>query len=71
MRIEHRDLTLTYTRAIREEKLQLVLDWLLASKTVLPHHCLGRQSPVHLLLHQQPECQRWWTHTCPCSMPLQ
>ena len=29
MRIEHRDLTLKYPRAIREEKLRLVLDWLL------------------------------------------
>ena len=29
MRIEHRDPTLTYPRAVREEKLRLVLDWLL------------------------------------------
>ena len=29
MRIERRDPTLTYPRAIREEKLRLVLDWLL------------------------------------------
>ena len=29
MRIEHRDPALTYTRAIREDKRQLVLDWLL------------------------------------------
>ncbi len=29
MRIEHRDLTLTYTRAIRDHKRRLVLDWLL------------------------------------------
>ncbi len=29
MRIEHRDPTLTYPRAIREEKRRLVLDWLL------------------------------------------
>ena len=41
-------------------------DWLLAYNTVLPHHSLGPQSPVQFLLHQQPECQRWWTHTRPC-----
>ena len=29
MRIEKRDLTITYTRAIRDDKLRLVLDWLL------------------------------------------
>ena len=29
MRIERRDPTLTYPRAVREEKLRLVLDWLL------------------------------------------
>ena len=29
MRIEHRDPTLTYPRAVREEKRRLVLDWLL------------------------------------------
>lgn len=29
MRIEHRDLTLTYPRAIRDDKRRLVLDWLL------------------------------------------
>ena len=29
MRIEHRDPTLKYPRAVREEKLRLVLDWLL------------------------------------------
>ena len=40
-------------------------DWLLAYNTVLPHHSLGPQSPVQFLLHQQPECQRWWTHTRP------
>ena len=38
-------------------------DWLLAYNTVLPHHSLGRQSPVQCLLQHQPECQRWWTHT--------
>ena len=41
-------------------------DWLLAYNTVLPHHSLARQSPVQFLIHQQPECQRWWTHTKPC-----
>ena len=29
MRIEHRDLTITYTRAIRDDKRRIVLDWLL------------------------------------------
>ncbi|MDE0405900.1 MAG: hypothetical protein OXI53_11400 [Nitrospira sp.] len=29
MRIEHRDLTLTSTHAIRDDKRRLVLDWLL------------------------------------------
>ena len=29
MRIEHRDPTLKYPRAIREDKRRLVLDWLL------------------------------------------
>ena len=38
-------------------------DWLLAYNTVLPHHSLGRQSPVQCLIQHQPECQRWWTHT--------
>ncbi len=38
-------------------------DWLLAYNTVLPHHSLGRQSPVQFLIHHQPECQMWWTHT--------
>ncbi len=38
-------------------------DWLLAYNTVLPHHSLGRQSPVQSLIHHQPECQMWWTHT--------
>ena len=42
---------------------QHLADWLLAYNTVLPHHSLGRQSPVQFLLHHQPECQRWWTHT--------
>ena len=38
-------------------------DWLLTYNTVLPHHSLGRQSPVQFLIQHQPECQRWWTHT--------
>ena len=38
-------------------------DWLLAYNTVLPHHSLGRQSPVQCLLQHQREDQRWWTHT--------
>lgn len=29
MRVKHRDLSLTYPKAIKEEKLELVLDWLL------------------------------------------
>ncbi len=41
-------------------------DWLLAYNTVLPHHSLGRQSPVQFLIHHQPECQMWWTHTEGC-----
>ncbi len=38
-------------------------DWLLAYNTILPHHSLERQSPVQFFMHQQPECQRGWTHT--------
>ena len=43
-------------------------DWLLAYNTVLPHHSLGRQSPVQSLIHHQPEWQRWWTHTGACIL---
>ena len=33
--------------------------------TQRPHYRLGQQSPLSFLLHHQPECQRWWTHTPP------
>ncbi len=49
---------------------QQLADWLIAYNTVLPHHSLGRQSPVQFLLHHQPECQMWWTHTAPGLMPV-
>ena len=28
-------------------------------RPVLPHHSLGRQSPVQYFLQRQPKCQMW------------
>jgi hypothetical protein len=38
-------------------------DWLVFYNTERPHHSLGQQSPLSFLLKDQPECQRYWTHT--------
>ena len=40
-----------------------VADWFLFYHTERPHPSLRWHSPVQCLLHQQPECQRWWTET--------
>jgi transposase InsO family protein len=38
-------------------------DWLVFYNAERPHHSLSQQSPLSFLLEQQPECQRYWTHT--------
>lgn len=38
-------------------------DWLVFYNAERPHHSLGQQSPLSFLLKDQPECQRYWTHT--------
>ena len=43
-------------------------DWLVFYNTERPHHSLGQQSPLSFLLKDQPECQRYWTHTKDRSM---
>ncbi len=57
----HEDLLFT-DLALFNQKLA---DWLLFYNTQRPHYRLGQQSPLSFLLHHQPECQRWWTHTPP------
>lgn len=42
---------------------QKLADWLVFYNTQRPHHALGHISPLQFLLTQQPECQRYWTHT--------
>ncbi len=58
---DHEDLLFDDLAAVNRK----LADWLLAYHTVLPHHSLGRQSPVQFLIQHQPECQRWWTYTRP------
>ena len=55
----HEDLLFDHLAAFNRK----LADWLLAYTTVLPHHSLGRHSPVQCLIQHQLECQRWWTHT--------
>ena len=59
----HEDLLFT-DLALFNQKLA---DWLLFYNTQRPHYRLGQQSPLSFLLHHQPECQRWWTHTRACD----
>ena len=58
----HEDLLFTDLAAFNRK----LADWLVDYNTVLPHHSLGLQSPVNFLIHNQPECQRWWTYTMGC-----
>ena len=37
---------------------QKLADWLLADKTVLPHHRLSRESSGLFLIQHQPKCQK-------------
>jgi hypothetical protein len=41
-------------------------DWLVFYNTERPHHSLGQLSPLSFLMKDQPECQRYWTHTRSC-----
>jgi len=38
-------------------------DWLVFYNAERPHHSLSQQSLLSYLLKDQPECQRYWTHT--------
>jgi transposase InsO family protein len=57
----HEDLLFT-DLALFNRKLA---DWLVFYNTERPHHSIGQQSPLSFLLKDQPECQRYWTHTEP------
>jgi transposase InsO family protein len=45
---------------------QKLADWLVFYNAHRPHHSLAHKSPLQFLLHHQPECQMYWTHTPPC-----
>ena len=42
---------------------QKMAEWLVFYNTQRPHYRLGQKTPLSSLIQQQPECQRWWTHT--------
>ena len=55
----HEDLLFTDLHAFNRK----LANWLVDYNTKLPHHGLGLNSPVQWLLHNHPECQRYWTYT--------
>ncbi|QGU32573.1 integrase core domain-containing protein [Thermochromatium tepidum] len=60
---DHEDLLYT-DLALFNRKLA---DWRVFYNAQRPHHALGQQAPLSFLLKNQPDCQRYWTHTKACQ----